>query len=118
MAAKFNDKPLGNVKRVQIADEVNQDPAQYPLKNGTLVTFPDVFDLPTAEAEAFLDQLSQAANDGKITPILKKWLSAEDFKALDEEYPTMRKIRPVFFAITTYYEGIWGKVGEDTASES
>ena len=75
-------------------------------------------DLPTAEAEAFLDQLSQAANDGKITPILKKWLSAEDFKALDEEYPTMRKVRPVFFAITSYYEGIWGKVGEDTASES
>lgn len=116
-AARNNDKPLGNIKRVNISDELNQDPAQYPLANGKLVTFPDIFDMPTEQAEEFLDQMNAAGREGKISPVLKKWLSPEDYKALDAEYPTMRKIKPVFYAVMNYYQGVWGDQGEDPASE-
>lgn len=116
-AAKHNDKPLGNIKRVKIENEVNPDPAQYPLKSGKLVTFPDIFDLPTEEAENLLDEMNAAANNGKVSPFLKKWLSKEDYTALDAEYPTMRMVRPVFYAVMNYYQGTWGEEGEDGASE-
>lgn len=115
-AARNNDKPIGTIKRVTLSDELNQDPATYPLSNGKLVTFPDIFDMRTEEAEEFLDQMNQAARDGKISPVLKKWLSADDYEALDAEYPTMRKIRPVFYAVMNYYQGVWGDQGEDPAS--
>lgn len=117
-AAKHNDKPLGNIKRVQLEDEINQDPAQYPLKSGKLVTFPDIFDMPTEDAENFLDEMDSAGRAGKVSQILKKWLSPEDYKALDAEYPTLRKIKPVFEAVMNYYMGIWGSTGEDSASEA
>jgi len=118
MAVKNNDKPLGNIKRVPVEAEVNQDPAMYPLKSGKLVTFPDIFDLPIEEAEDFLDQMNQAAREGKISPLLKKWLSEEDYEALSGEYPTLRKIKPVFYAVMNYYQGVWGDAGEGTASAS
>lgn len=118
MATKHNDKPLGNIKRVKIENEVNQDPALYPLANGHLVEFPDVFDMPLEEAENFFDELNRAQAAGKVTPILKKWLSKEDYAELVAEYSTPRKIKPVFEAIMSYYEGIWGDAGEGSASES
>jgi len=117
-SAKNHDKPIGNIKRVDVGDEINPDPAMYPLKSGKLVVFPDVFDLPIEEAEHFLDQLAIAESNGKITPVLKKWLSEEDYKALLEEYPTIRKLRPVFNGVMNYYYSIWGNPGEEDASES
>lgn len=117
MAVKHNDKPIGNIKRVKISDERNQDPAQYPLANGRLVTFPDIFDMPTEEAEDFLDQLDEASRAGKISPVLKRWLSPEDYEALNAEYPTIRKLKPVFYAVMDYYQGVWGNQGEGDASE-
>ena len=119
MATKqHNDKPLGNIKRVKIENETNQDPAQYPLANGRLVTFPDVYDMEIEEAESFFDQLNSARQSGKLTPVLKRWLEPEDYKALVAEYGTPRKLGPVVNAVMSYYEGVWGNEGEDTASES
>lgn len=116
MAAKNNDKPIGNIKRVKVEAE-NTDPAQYPLSNGKLITFPDVYDLPLEEAEAFFDDLDNGRRTGKMSPALKRWLSEEDYKALTAEYPSPRKLGPVVSAVMAHYEGVWGDQGEDTASE-
>ena len=118
MAAKHGDKPLGNIKRIKIENEVNPDPAQYPLKDGTLVEFPDIFDMPIEQAEEFLDKANHAQYTGKITPFLKEWLSQEHYQALVAECNTLRKIRPVFEAVMNYYQGIWGDQGEGNASEN
>lgn len=115
-AARNNDKPLGNIKRVAVESE-NTDPAQYPLANGKLVTFPDVYDLPLEEAEAFFDDINDAQRSGKLSPALKRWLTPEDYKALTAEYPTPRKLGPVVSAVMSHYESVWGVQGEDTASE-
>lgn len=116
--AKHNDKPLGNIKRVPVEDEINQDPALYPLKSGKLITFPDIFDMPTKQAEQFLRDMDTKARAGRVSEILEDWLSPADYKALDAEYPTLRKVKPVFEAVMAYYESIWGTAGEDNASES
>jgi len=116
-AAKNKDRPIGNIKRVKVEAE-NTDPAQYPLANGKLITFPDVYDLPLEDAEAFFDDLNNGQRTGKMSPALKRWLTDEDYKALIAEYPTPRKIGPVVNAVMSYYESVWGTPGEDTASES
>ena len=118
MAAKNGDKPLGNIKRIPIETEVNHDPAKYPLKDGTLVLFPDVYDLPVEEAEQFLDEASEAQYTGKVTPVLKKWLSEEHYKALVAEYKSLRQLGAVLQSVMAYYEGVWGNQGEGNASEA
>lgn len=114
-AARNGDKPLGNIKRVPV-EAVNTDPAQYPLSNGKLVTFPDVYDLPLEDAEAFFDDINAAQSTGKLSPALKRWLEPEDYAALISEYPTPRKLGPVVNAVMSYYESVWGNQGEGTAS--
>lgn len=117
MAVRNGDKPIGNIKRVTVESE-NTDPAQYPLSNGKLITFPDVYDLPLEEAEQFFDEIESAQGSGKLSPALKRWLSPEDYKALVAEYPSPRKLGPVVSAVMDHYQGVWGKPGEDDASES
>lgn len=113
-----NDKPLGNIKRVKIHNEVNKDPAQYPLKDGTLVDFPDIWDLPLEEGDDFMAEMNRAANTGRVVPFLKKWLTKDHYARLVAEYPTLRQIQPVFYVVLQHYQGVWGSEGEELASEN
>ena len=67
---------------------------------------------------ADFDALEYAERSNKILPLLKRWLSKEDYADLLAEYPTIRKIKPVFYGVMNYYYEIWGAPGEGDASES
>lgn len=114
-AKKINDKPMATIKTADLANEINQDPASVQLKNGKLVVFPDIFDWPTEQAEAFLVKIN---NRSMLLPSLKEWLDKGDYEALTAEYKTLRQLGPLVERVMNYYQGTWGTPGEGPASES
>lgn len=113
-----SDKPTNIISVSDLDTETNQDPVRVPLKGGKFVTFPDVYDMPLEEAEDFFRALALAEQTAVFTPVLKRWLSDDDYKALVEAYPTLRKLQPVIERVMAVYEKSWGPVGEGNASES
>src|SRR5690625_2395933 len=113
------DKPK-NIISVADLDDIaeNPDPITIALKDGTKITFPDVYDMPIEEAEDFFREVSRAQATGAMTTVLKKWLPADDVKALLKAFPTNRKINPVIQRVMSKYEAQWGSEGEGDASTS
>jgi len=114
-----NDKPK-NIISVADLDDIaeNPDPITIALKDGTKITFPDVYDMPLEEAEDFFRELTRGMNTGIMTPALKKWLPEEDYKALIKAFPTVRRLGPVIERVMAKYEAQWGSEGEGRASTS
>ena len=113
------DKPK-NIISVADLDDIaeNPDPITIALKDGTKITFPDVYDMPIAEAESFFQEVGRGMNSGVMTPALKKWLAEEDYKALIKAFPTVRRLGPVVQRVMQKYEAQWGAEGEGSASTS
>ncbi|WP_152203635.1 hypothetical protein [Georgenia thermotolerans] len=111
-----NDKPKNVISVSDLDSEVNHDPVRVPLKSGKFVTFPDIYDAPVEEAEAFFQEIAHGQATGKITPALRKWLSPEDYDALLEQFPTLRALTPVIERVMAAYEKSWGTPGEERAS--
>lgn len=111
------DKPK-NVISVSDLDDIeeNPDPVRIALKGGKQITFPDVFDMPIQDAEAFFRDLSSGMANAVLTPALRRWLSEEDYEALIEAFPTYRKLNPVVNRVMSKYEAQWGTEGEGVAS--
>src|SRR5690606_42001716 len=103
------DKPK-NIISVADLDDIaeNPDPITIALKDGTKITFPDVYDMPLEEAEAFFRELTRGMNTGIMTPALKTWLSEEDYKALTKASPTVRRLGPVIERVMAEYEARCG----------
>ena len=114
------DKLKNVVSVADLETEVaeNEDPITIALKSGKRITFPDVYDMPLAEAEAFFREVARAQGSGVFTPVLDKWLPKEDVKALTEAFPTYRRLNPVVQRVMQKYEAQWGSEGEGDASAS
>lgn len=111
------DKPKNVISVSDLEDiEENPDPIRVPLKGGKFITFPDVYDMPIEDAEAFFREVNRGMNSGILTGALRKWLSEEDVAALLEAFPTYRRLNPVIQRVMAKYEAQWGTEGEGSAS--
>lgn len=110
-----NDKPNINLTLTSLEAEVSKpEPFVLALKGGKRVTFPDIFDMPADEADAFLDDI----RSGGDFRFLEKWLSEADFEAYKAAKIPLRVHMAVVQRVMAYYEGTIGKPGEGNASES
>lgn len=111
------DKPKNVISVTDLDDiEENPDPVRIALKGGKFITFPDIFDMPIAEAEAFFYEMNRGMGNAIVTPTLQRWLAKDDYEALMSAYPTLRKLRPVIERVMAKYEAQWGTEGEGSAS--
>lgn len=113
------DKPKNIVSISDLDDiEANPDPVKIPLKSGKFVTFPDVWDMPLEDAEAFFAQFYRAQETNQFSSVLKMWLSEDDYEAFMGQFGTLRKLGPVIERVMNAYEKSWGTPGEGDDSES
>jgi hypothetical protein len=110
------DKPNVMLTLANLEAEVAKpEPFVLALKSGKRITFPDIFDMPAEDAEAFLASMEGAKNDFSA---LEKWLSSEDFAKYKEAKLTLRVHKALIERVTAYYEQTVGTPGEDSASAS
>lgn len=110
------DKPNVTLTLATLESEVAKpEPFTIAFKNGKRVTFPDIFDMPAEEAEAFLASMEGAKNDFSA---LEKWLSKDDFAKYKEAKLSLRVHKALIERVTAYYEQTVGTPGEDPASAS
>jgi hypothetical protein len=116
----MSDKPTNvlNVNDLDLEGKA-EEPIRVPLKGASgFVTFPSPFDRDAEDAEKFLASLYAGMSNGQVTPIVKEWLSDEDFKKFRKSYPSYRATLTIVSAVVERMEATWGTPGEGDASES
>ncbi|WP_284763383.1 hypothetical protein [Arthrobacter sp. efr-133-R2A-63] len=112
-----NDKPNINLSLAALEAEVAKpEPFIVALKGGKRITFPDLYDLPADEAEAFFKDF-EGSGQNDFT-FLEKWLSKADFEAYKAAKIPLRVHGALIERVMNYYQQTVGKPGEDTASAS
>lgn len=97
----------------RVAAQEASPTAVYPIPGGSKrVRFENPFDMDTDRFEQYVDLANRTAQSGKYTPLLKFWLTAEDYKALSEAYPTPRTMGPVVKAVLAHYEADAAGLGD------
>lgn len=110
------DKPTVHLSLANLRKEtVNPDPFVVALTGSKRVTFPDLFAMESVEAEEVFASLNRSATNWSA---LERWLSKGDAAALKAEKLSVRELAAVVQAAISYYEGTYGKSGEDNASAS
>ena len=116
----MSDKPKNviNVNDLDLEGK-SSEPIRVPAKGDGFITFPSPFEQDAEKTEELLSLIySEGMQQGRITPALKKWLTADDYAKFRKAYPTYRASLTVFQAVTERMEASYGSLGEDTASES
>lgn len=89
----------------RVAAQEASPTAVYPIPGGSQrVRFENPFDMETERFEKFADLANVAERTGKYSALIKFWMTAEDYKLLNEAYPTPRAIGPVVKAVMAHYE--------------
>lgn len=111
------DKPSINLSLAALEAEVAKpEPFVLALSGGKRITFPDLFDMPADEAEAFFADIE---TPGKHDfEFLAKWLSKADFEAYKAAKVPLRVHRALMQRVFSYYEQTVGTPGEGPASAS
>lgn len=115
MASK--DKPNVNLTLSSLkAETASPEPFVFAIDAATRITFPDLFDIPVEEAEAFFEDMDRyGQNDMKF---LKKWLSEKDYETYRAAGLNLRTHAAIMRRVLDYYEGTMGRKGEGSASRS
>lgn len=110
------DKPTIQLSLSALRKEIlTPEVLRMSLSGSKIITWPDLYATESVEAEEVFAGLSRS---GTNWTILAKWLSEKDCAALKAEKLTLRELATVVQAAIEYYEGTYGKSGEDVASES
>lgn len=114
------DKPSINLSLSALEAEVNKpEPFVFALSGSKRITFPDLFDMPAEDAEAFFDELqSSGQNDFHF---LEKWLTKDDFETYKAAKLPLRVHAALVNKVMGYYQATldtMGKPGEGSASAS
>ncbi|MFF1382769.1 hypothetical protein ACFVWT_04305 [Arthrobacter sp. NPDC058288] len=111
------DKPNINLTLAALEAEVAKpEPFVLALKGGKRITFPDLYDLPAVEAEAFFAKFEGAGRTDFA--LLEEWLSKADYEAYVAARLPLRVHGALIERVMAYYQQTVGTPGEDTASES
>lgn len=78
-----------------------------------LLRFPDPMELTFEETDEFLSDLRAQANVG---PIFKRWLTEDEYKALQDAKVTGRQAQGILRGALRHYELVMGSQGEDNTS--
>lgn len=116
----MSDKPK-NVLNVTDLDLEGRaiEPIRVPLKGTSgFATFSNPFEDDAEDAEKFLANLYAGLNNGKVLPIVKDWLSEDDYVKFRKAYPSYRATLTIVGAVVEKFEEQFGTAGEDSASES
>lgn len=90
------------------------EPYVLALSGNKRVTFPSPMEMNALEADEFMAALN---TPGRINDFFKMWLSEDDYDKLRAEKGfTLGRMRKVMDRINNHYEGVFGDMGEDTAS--
>lgn len=109
------DKPNVHLSLSKLKKEITKpEVLRMSLSGSKIITWPDMFDIESEEAEELFDELNR---DQANWSVLRKWLSKPDADALKAEKLTVRELMTVVSAATSYYEQSYGKPGEGNASE-
>lgn len=110
------DKPTVHLTLAKIRKETTKPEVfQVALTGSKIITFPDLYDLESVEAEDIFNSLNQTSTNWTV---LNKWLPKKDAEALKAEKLTVRELAAVVQAAVAYYEDAYGNTGEGSASAS
>ena len=106
------DKPNVQLSLAQVRKSiVKPEVFRVALSNSKVITFPDLYELESSEAEEIFASLNMNATNWKV---LEKWLSPADAKALKAEKLTIRELGHVVNAAVNHYEeSVRGDAGKD-----
>lgn len=107
------DKPTVHLTLSKLRKEiVKPEPFQVALSASKIITFPDVYDMESVEAEEIFASLNHNATNWGV---LSKWLSEKDAAALKAEKLSVRELAAVVQAAIAHYEGSYGDAGKGNA---
>lgn len=110
------DKPNITTTLASLRKEiVKPEVFKLGLSGGKVITFPDLYDMESVEAERVFGSLN---NNMTNWAAIRSWLSEADADKLQAEKLTVRELATVMQAAVTHYEDRYGKSGEDSASAS
>ena len=110
------DKPNVQLSLASLRKEVTKpEVLRMSLSASKVITWPDLYDMESDEAEEVFAGLNRNATNWKF---LGQWLSANDCAALKSEKLTVRELTTVVQAAVQYYEAAYGNSGEGSASAS
>ena len=114
------DKPKIDLILSDLESEIRRpEPFVVVLKDGKRITFKDPYDFKISERDEILG-IYQAARAGEADDLdlLKKILSAEDYKRyIDADLP-IRTHAALVERVMTHFKGAMGTAGEGSASAS
>lgn len=107
------DKPVVHLSLSKLRKElVKPEVFQVALSGSKIITFPDLYDMESTEAEQTFSALNRNATNWEA---LSKWLSEKDTEALKAEKLSVRELAAVVQAAIAHYEGSYGDAGKGNA---
>lgn len=110
------DKPNVTTTLASLRKEITKPEVfKLGLSGGKVITFPDLYDMESQEAEEVFGSLNQNMTNWAA---IRQWLSTEDADKLAAEKLSIRELGVVMSAAVSHYEGKYGEQGEGSASAS
>lgn len=107
------DKPVVHLSLAKVRkDLVKPEVFQVALSGSKIITFPDLYDMESVEAEETFGALNRNMTSWDA---IGKWLSAKDVAALKAEKLSIRELSAVIQAAVTHYETSYGDAGKGNA---
>lgn len=96
-------------------EAASPEPYVLSLPDSSRITFPDLYDIPAEEGEAFMKEMEESGeNDYEF---LKKWLSPEDYEKYVGLKLKLRTHALLMNDVLSYYRASLGRRGEGNASK-
>lgn len=90
--------------------EVKVKPFTAEIAEDVVITFPNPMEMRWQESQRFMEQMS--AENASVGEVFSEWLSAEDYKALEEADVTMGALMELAKAVGDHYSSAFGTPGE------
>jgi len=78
--------------------------------DGTEITFPNPMEMNWKDASRFMENMT--SEDVSVGVVFSEWLSAEDYKALEDADITMSQLMKLAEAVSEHYGAVLGTPGE------
>lgn len=110
-------KNVLNVKALDL--EGDSEPVRVPTRTGSgFITFPAFIDKDAEDVEEMFDLIDQGLSTGKLTPLLKKWLTEREYEKFRKSYPKWQEQMTIVNAVVEKFQAMVGDRGEGDASAS
>lgn len=110
------DKPTVTTTLASLRKEIAKPEVfKLGLSGGKIITFPDLYDMESQEAEEVFGHLNENMTNWAA---IRQWLSDADADKLAAEKLSVRELATVMKAAVAHYEGNYGDSGEGSASAS